>query len=126
MITGLDHIHYVSNNMEEMVKYFADIFGAKEISRGEARGYPMIRMNVFGVTISFLGTDPGAGQLEPGKGLRGLDHIGFKVKNMDAALAELKKKGVQVLLGPNVTPAGVRFAFIGGPEGIRIELIEAN
>jgi len=124
MITGIDHIHYVSNNMEEMTKYFKDIFGAKEISRGEARGYPLIRMDVFGVTISFLGTDPGAGQLEPGKGLRGLDHIGFKVRNLDATLEELKKKGVKILLGPNVTPAGIKFAFIGGPEGIRVELLE--
>jgi len=39
MITGIDQ-SYISNNMEEMVKYFASIFGAKEISRGEARGYP--------------------------------------------------------------------------------------
>jgi catechol 2,3-dioxygenase-like lactoylglutathione lyase family enzyme len=126
MITGLDHIHYVSNNMEEMVKYFESIFGGKEISRGEARGYPMIRMDVFGVTISFLGTDSGAKQLEPGKGLRGLDHIGFKVKNMDETLEELKKKGVKILLGPIATPAGVKIAFIGGPEGIRIELVEMD
>jgi len=126
MITGIDHIHYVSNNMEEMTKYFKDIFGAKEISRGEARGYPLIRMDVFGVTISFLGTDPGAGQLESGKGLRGLDHIGFKVRNLDATLEELKKRGVKILLGPNVTPAGIKFAFIGGPEGIRVELLEKD
>jgi len=84
----------------------------------------LIRMDVFGVTISFLGTDPAAGQLEPGKGLRGLDHIGFKVRNLDATLEELKKKGVKILLGPNVTPAGIKFAFIGGPEGIRVELLE--
>ena len=126
MITGIDHIHYISNNLEEMVKYFANIFGGKEVSRGEARGFPLIRMEVCGVTISFLGTDPAAGQLEPGKGLRGLDHIGFQVKNMEATLEELKKKGVRILLGPNVTPAGLKFAFIGGPEGIRIELIEKD
>jgi catechol 2,3-dioxygenase-like lactoylglutathione lyase family enzyme len=126
MITGVDHIHYISNNLEEMVKYFKDIFGAKEISRGEARGYPMIRTDVCGVTISFLGTDPGAGQLEPGKGLRGLDHIGFKVKSLEATLAELKNKGVPVLVGPGVTPAGLKYAFVGGPEGIRIELIEKD
>ena len=126
MITGIDHIHYVSNNLEEMVKYFKDIFGGKEISRGEARGYPMIRMDVFGLTISFLGTESGAGQLEPGKGSRGLDHIGFKVKDFEATLEELKKKGVKILVGPNVTPAGVKFVFIGGPEGIRIELLEKD
>jgi hypothetical protein len=113
MITGIDHIHYVSNNMEEMVKYFANFFGGKEISRGEARGYPMIRMDVFGVTISFLGTDPGAGQLEPGKGLRGLDHR-LQSKNMEATLEELKKK-VQ-LSRPHRHP-GRRSLPHRGPEG---------
>ena len=126
MITGLDHIHYVSNNIEAMAKYFEKVFGGKEIGRTEARGYPMIRMDVLGSTISFLGTESNAGQLEPGKGARGLDHIGFKVKNMEETLEDLKKKGVKVAIGPNVTPAGVKFAFIDGPEGIRIELVEKN
>jgi len=126
MITGFDHIHYVSNNIEEMAKYFEKIFGGKEIGRTEARGYPMIRMDVSGMTISFLGTEPNAGLLDPGKGKRGLDHIGFKVKNLEETLEEVKKKGVKVAIGPNVTPAGVKFAFIDGPEGIRIELVEKN
>jgi catechol 2,3-dioxygenase-like lactoylglutathione lyase family enzyme len=126
MITGIDHIHYVSNNLEEMTKYFEKVFGAKETSRTEARGYPMIRMDVFGTTISFLGTEPNAGQLDPGKGKRGLDHLGFKVKNLEETLEDIKKKGVKVAIGPSVTPAGVKFAFIDGPEGIRIELVEKN
>ena len=37
MITGLDHIHYVSNNMEEMVKYFTSIFGVRKFP-GARRG----------------------------------------------------------------------------------------
>lgn len=126
MITGFDHVHYVSNNIEEMAKYFERIFGGKELSRVEVRGYPMIRMNVFGTMISFIGTDPGTEQLEPGKGKRGLDHIGFKLKNMEETIAELKKKGVKVTSGPGVTAAGLKYAFIEGPEGIRIELVERD
>jgi catechol 2,3-dioxygenase-like lactoylglutathione lyase family enzyme len=126
MITGLDHIHYISNNLEEMVKYFEKVIGGKETSRTEVRGYPMVRMDVFGTTISFLGTEPNAALLDPGKGKRGLDHIGFKVKNLEATLEDLKKKGAKVAVGPNVTPAGVKFAFIDGPEGIRIELVEKD
>ena len=126
MITGFDHIHYISNNIEEMAKYFERIFGGKEIGRVEVRGYPMIRMDVLGMTISFLGTEPNAVQLDPGKGKRGLDHIGFKVKNLEETLEDVKKKGVKVAIGPSVTPAGVKFAFIDGPEGIRIELVEKN
>jgi catechol 2,3-dioxygenase-like lactoylglutathione lyase family enzyme len=126
MITGFDHIHYTSTNIEEMARYFERVFGAQEASRTEARGFPMIRMNVFGLTISFIGTDPGAGQLESGTGKRGLDHIGFKVKNLDETLDDLKKKGVKVVSGPSVTAAGLKFAFVGGPEGIRIELVERD
>lgn len=126
MITGFDHVHYTSTNIEEMAKYFERVFGAKEMSRAESRGFPMIRMNAFGTTISFIGTDPGAGQLEAGTGKRGLDHIGFKVKNLEETLDDLKKKGVKVVSGPSVTPSGLKIAFIGGPEGIRIELVERD
>ncbi len=54
------------------------------------------------------------------------DHRGFKLKNMEETIAELKKKGVKVTSGPGVTAAGLKFAFIEGPEGIRIELVERD
>jgi lactoylglutathione lyase len=124
MITGWDHVHFVCEDMEGMVKFFADIFGGKETSREEVRGLPMIRMEVHGLTVSFLGTQPHSPMLQPGKGNRGLDHVGFKVANLDQTLEEFKKKGVTLNAGPGVTASGVKYAFINGPEGIRIELIE--
>ena len=71
-----------------------------------------------------MGTDPKAGMLEPGKGSRGLDHFGFQVKDMEETVKGLKGKGAIISAGPNVTPAGVKYAFVDGPEGIRIELVE--
>jgi len=112
--------------MEEAVQFFKRVFDGKEISREEVRGLPMVRMEVRGVPINLLGTEPGAGQLIPGKGSRGLDHFGFKVRDMEQTLADLQKKGVRVTLGPTVTPAGIKYAFIEGPEGIRIELVERD
>ena len=73
-----------------------------------------------------LGTKPGAGQLIPGKGNRGLDHLGFKVKNLEETAQELKKKGVKFSVEPFVAPSGNKIAFIEGPEGIRIELVDRN
>lgn len=124
MINGLDHVHILCGDVEKSVKYFEDVFGGKVESRGELRGFPMIRMDVKGVFINLMGTDPKAMALEAGKGSRGLDHFGFAVKGLEKTVEDLKKRGAKISAGPGMTPAGVKFAFIDGPEGIRIELVE--
>ncbi len=126
MITGLDHIHIMSANPEVMVQYFEKMLDGRVISRIDSRGFPLIRLDVHGVPVAVLGTDPKSGQLVPGKGSKGLDHFGFKVKNLDPTAEELKKKGVKFTVEPTVTPWGIKIAFIEGPEGIRIELVERD
>ena len=55
------------------------------------------------------------------------DHIGFGVDNLDETLARLKKDGVTVTDEPRSVAGGkVRFAFIEGPDHIRIELVEGQ
>lgn len=53
------------------------------------------------------------------------DHIGFSVDNLPEALEKLRKDGVKVTdeirtIGP------VKFAFIEGPDKVRIELVEGH
>ncbi|MFN0087025.1 MAG: VOC family protein [Blastocatellia bacterium] len=53
------------------------------------------------------------------------DHIGFSVENLAEALAKLRADGVKVTdeirsIGP------VKFAFIEGPDKVRIELVEGH
>jgi catechol 2,3-dioxygenase-like lactoylglutathione lyase family enzyme len=124
MITGWDHMHVVCGDVDTAVKYFVEHFQGKETSRQELRGLPMVRVNVMGLDIAFIGTDPQSPLLQPGKGQRGLDHMGFKVQDLDTTLAELKAKGVTLNTAPGLTAAGIKYVFINGPEGIRIELIE--
>ena len=124
MITGWDHVHILCGDVDAAVKFFADHFRGKEISRQQLRGLPMVRMDVMGLDIAFLGADPQSPMLLPGKGYRGLDHMGFKVDDLDRTLEELKAKGVTLNAAPGVTAAGIKYGFINGPEGIRIELIE--
>jgi catechol 2,3-dioxygenase-like lactoylglutathione lyase family enzyme len=54
----------------------------------------------------------------------GLEHIGLTVDNVDAACAELKAKGADVAIGPLTRSPGLRLAFIRGPEGIMVELVQ--
>jgi catechol 2,3-dioxygenase-like lactoylglutathione lyase family enzyme len=53
-----------------------------------------------------------------------LEHIGLTVDDVDAAVEELRAKGAEIAIGPLTRNAGLRLAFIRGPEGIMIELVQ--
>ena len=123
MVTGLDHIHFICGDVEEAVKYFKNVFEAKETSRGEIRGLPVVRVDVKGAMVALMGTAPGSSKLVAGKGSRGLDHIGFTVKEIEKTVEDLKKRGAKIGVGITAGP-GVKYAFVDGPDGIRIELVD--
>ena len=52
------------------------------------------------------------------------EHIGLTVDNVDAAVAELKGKGVAFTMEPKTIRPGVRIAFLTAPQNVSIELIQ--
>lgn len=122
MILKLDHIHFFCGDIEKMAAYFTDVFGGTEVSRNERA----IRIDVKGAIINLMILDPKSEQFESGKGRRGLDHICFRVKDIEATLEEMKKKGVRINMEPKVLLGGRKIAFVDGPEGTRIELSEGD
>ena len=54
----------------------------------------------------------------------GLEHIGLTVDDVDAAVDELRAKGAEIAIGPLTRNPGLRLAFVRGPEGIMIELVQ--
>ncbi len=126
MITGLDHIHFYCGDVEKSVVYFRDILGGKELSREKRPNSVLVRMDVQGTVIALMAVPPESGQFDPGKGKRGLDHIGFKVKDLPSTLEEMKKKEVRISQELTVLPSGAKMAFVESPEGIRIELLQRD
>ena len=124
MINGLDHVHIMCGDLQKAVGYFEDLFGGKVEARTELRGFPMVRVNVHGVHVNLHKTDSKAAPFEPGKATPGLDHFGFLVKDLEKEVENLKKKGGRFSVDFTQGAGGIKFAFIDGPEGIRIELIE--
>jgi catechol 2,3-dioxygenase-like lactoylglutathione lyase family enzyme len=56
-----------------------------------------------------------------------VDHIGISVANLDDAMAKLRKEGVKVTDEPKSIAGGkVNYAFIEGPDKMRIEIIEGR
>src|SRR5436309_12760137 len=52
-----------------------------------------------------------------------LDHLAFEVDDLDGAIAELSRKGVEVVIRPGEI-GGWREAFVKDPNGIWIELVQ--
>lgn len=56
----------------------------------------------------------------------GLDHFGLAVRDIDKVADQLKAKGVEFTRGPVTPRPGIRIAFIRGPQGLSIELLERD
>ena len=104
-------------NLEESAKFYRDILGMEEVRRFSPRP---------GLTIAFF-KDEGEAMIElieGEEGKKGLYMVGMEIEDMDAELAKLKAKGVELNRGPFGAPGGPRIAFLDGPDGLEIELIE--
>lgn len=119
-----DHIHLFTNDPEGMAKYFHDMLGA-EVIRSSPGGQLRIDLKLGGANIFILDVS-GNPKAVAGAGhpYRGLDHFGLSVKDIDTVCAELKKKGAKFTRGPETIRPGTRIAFIEGPDGVSVELLE--
>jgi catechol 2,3-dioxygenase-like lactoylglutathione lyase family enzyme len=128
MVIAFDHVHLLCSDVEETASFFETFLESKVTIRGEMGGKPMIRMDLQG-TMVILATGTGAGRLAPGQGSRGLDHIGLRVQDLKKAMEGMRMKGGQfsvdyTVTGPPTWPVGTKYAFLEGPDGIRVEVVE--
>ncbi len=106
-------------NLDESAKFYTEILGMSEVRRFSPQP---------DLTIAFF---QGEGQatielIKGEEGKKGLYMVGLEVEDMDAELANLKSKGVELTRGPFSAPGGPRIAFFMGPDNVEIELIEIN
>lgn len=127
-----DHVHLRCHDCEAMARFFETMLGA-EITRDVYPagtlypGQPRIAIRVGGQKILTAPKHPvDAMSPAPRFPYYGLEHIGFTVDDVDAACAELRAKGADVAIGPLTRSPGLRLAFVRGPEGIMIELVESR
>lgn len=89
------------------------------------QGKPRIDMKIGGADVFIAPVLPdGKTNPPPVTPYQGLDHFGLSVTGIDAIVAELKAKGAEFTLEPTDIRPGVRIAFLRGPEGVSIELLE--
>ena len=119
-----DHIHLRSPDPEATARYYETMFGA-EVLRSTQQGNPRIDLKLGGadIFIAPVASDSGVNP-PPVTPYQGLDHFGLSVRGIDAIVAELKAKGAVFTKEPTTIRPGVRVAFLRGPEGVSIELLD--
>ena len=98
-----------------------------QILRSMQDGKPRIDLKLGGANIFIAPVASGDGvNPPPTTPYQGLDHFGLSVSGIDALVAELKAKGAEFTREPTTVRPGVRVAFLRGPEGVSIELLDRN
>lgn len=128
-IMGLSHIGVKTIDSEESINFYKDILGFQHYYHFE---------NDNGVALDFLRLGGCIVELifKPSFKKDDMDiegtvaHIALQVLNIEALVADLKKKGVdtwqtkEICEAPDIFPTGVRNIFFKGPSGELIELAE--
>jgi lactoylglutathione lyase len=122
-----DHMHLRSPDPEGTAHWFEEMLGA-EVIRSVQEGQPRIDLKLGGANIFIAPVPAGDASVgaPPRTPYQGLDHFGLAVPDLDTAAAALKAKGVEFTMEPKQARPGLRIAFIRGPQGISIELLQRS
>jgi lactoylglutathione lyase len=122
-----DHIHLRTRDPQAMIAYFRDVFDAKPIEFVQSNGVPRVDLDLDGLIIFIAPVAADAHiAASPREPHLGLDHFGLRVDSVDDTVAELKRRGADVIDEPRTIRPGVRIAFVRAPDDVRIELLERS
>jgi lactoylglutathione lyase len=119
-----EHIHLRSPEPEATAEWYHDKLGAEVLRTKQADGSTRIDLNLSGQKVFIAQADPSKTGSSPQTPYMGLDHFGMTVPDLDAAVKELKAKGVAFTMEPRVARPGVKIAFLTAPQNVSIELIQ--
>lgn len=97
-------VSLASRDVQAQEEFWVRMFGAQVIFRGKMMSQPFTRLLACGITLIFR-EDPLL-QLPPGPGeeRQFRQHLGLRVEDLEASIAELSARGAQFVM----TPAMVR------------------
>lgn len=133
MVGKIDHIGIAVANLDETLKLYTDVLGMK-LQGTETVAEQKVRVAFLPVgdtEVELLeSTEPDGpiAKFIESKG-QGIQHLAFRVDNIEAALAELKAKGVRLIDEvPRYGAGGAKIAFLHpkATNGVLVELCQRD
>ena len=130
-ILHIDHIGIAVDQLDKVRGFYTDVLGlsVKEVEHVEEQKVNVAFLPITDSELELLeSTDPEGpiSKFIKNKGA-GIQHIAFRVENIESCLTELKGKGVRLIdEKPRMGAGGAKIAFIHPKEshGVLVELCE--
>jgi len=140
-ISKIDHVGVIVNDLPAAKAFFLDL-GLEVQGKGELEGEwldQIVGLNDVKTAYVFMGMPDGQANLELIKYYRpsdendsqpplantlGIRHIAFVVEDIEAIVAELKKKGKEIFSEIQNYEESYKLCYVRGPEGMILELAE--
>jgi glyoxylase I family protein len=125
-LNRVHHIAIICSDYERSKQFYTEALGLKivrEVFRAERNSYKLdLEVNGLYQIELFSFPDPPARPSRPEA--VGLRHLAFEVNNIDEAVAEVQKHGVETESIRIDEFTGKRFTFFADPDGLPIEFYE--
>ena len=109
----VDHIHLNVPDQAKAVEWYQKNFGGKTLAEAPDR------LLLGDTRLIFLKNDKGTPS--PGSAI---DHLGFSVPDLDAAMKSLEASGAKVATPARDVPGLFKLGFVDDPWGTRIEVVQ--
>jgi methylmalonyl-CoA/ethylmalonyl-CoA epimerase len=132
MLKRIEHIAIAVSDLDDALLHYRDVWGLEpdHRERVEDQGVEEAMLPLGGSYLQLLGStgpDTTVGKFLERRG-EGLHHVAYEVDDLEATLARLKEKGVQ-LIDQEPRPGGrghmVAFVHPKGNRGLLVELIQS-
>ena len=129
-LSGIHHVGATVSDLDASIAWYRKTFGFELLS---SYGWPGVRAAFIGrgdIRIELFQNDAAVpipeDRRRPDTNLRigGIGHLALAVVDLDAALADLQDRQVEIVAAPRDVPdgSGSRFAFIHDNDGMLVEL----
>ena len=117
MRNSLHHAHLFASNIDESIKFYKEMFGAKVVFDLEMAGARNVMIEIGTSKINFYEQPP----KDQGRGA--IHHLGIETDDLEALVANMKSKGFQFInkiknLGP------WKYVMVAAPDNVLLELFE--
>lgn len=120
-----DHLHLRSRDAVKAAGFYVETFGAREVKRVGDDPVQRLVLDLGGLTMFIEQAPDEIAPATPTPCL-GIEHFGLRVADIEAAMADLTARGVPVKTGITARGPGLRIAFVEGPDGALIEILERS
>ena len=129
MLQQIDHIGIAVKNLEETVAFYRDVMGLEVSSTEVFSGMKIAFLRIGDSELELLEdlTPDGAIARHVAKRGEGMQHVAYRVDNIEQALQEMRDKGIELIderPRPGARHARVAFLHPKSTKSVLIEFVE--